>query len=228
VDKTRDNMLVVFDCDGTLADSQAAIVTAMTNSFRELGFAPPKARQVRAVVGLSLPQAISTLTQDLPEIYNSDQIAMLVERYKLHYQNLRALEQSLEPLFDGIADLIQDLSKRGIPMAVATGKSERGLNRCLEQNGLTNVFVSLQTADRHPSKPHPAMLLQAIADTGAKPDKTWVLGDTRYDMEMAQAASAKPVGVSWGYHSRKELIKSGALCVLDHPCDFLPLIDRDA
>ena len=109
-------------------------------------------------------------------------------------------------MFDGILDLLDDLERDGWLLAVATGKSDRGLKHCLEKHGVHARFVSLQTADRHPSKPHPSMALQAMADAGAGPETTIVIGDTSYDMGMARAAGATGIGAGWGYHEPSELL----------------------
>jgi phosphoglycolate phosphatase len=129
-----------------------------------------------------------------------------------------------EPLFDGILELLDALEQDGWLLAVATGKSERGLRHCLEQHNIHARFVSLQTADRHPSKPHPSMVQQAIADAGAAPRTTMVVGDTSFDMAMAAAAGATPIGAGWGYHEAQELIEAGAVAVADQPVEVLPLI----
>ena len=141
---------------------------------------------------------------------------------------LRVAGQVEEPLFDGVLELLDALEHDGWVLAVATGKSDRGLKHCLDQHGLHARFVSLQTADRHPSKPHPSMVLQAIADAGAAPETTIVLGDTSFDMAMAAAAGAMPIGAGWGYHDVEELIEAGAIAVADQPLDVLDLIGEHA
>jgi phosphoglycolate phosphatase len=129
-----------------------------------------------------------------------------------------------EPLFDGVLDLLDSLEEDGWLLAVATGKSDRGLRHCLEEHGLHARFISLQTADRHPSKPHPSMVDQAIADAGAARETTVVIGDTSFDMAMAVAAGARGIGAGWGYHDSHELIEAGAVAVADTPGDVFTLI----
>ena len=109
-------------------------------------------------------------------------------------------------------------------LGVATGKSDRGLKHCLDLHGIHARFVSLQTADRHPSKPHPSMALLAIEEAGASPETTFVVGDTSFDMAMAAAAGALPVGAGWGYHDAEDLLRAGAAGVADAPGDVLALI----
>jgi phosphoglycolate phosphatase len=131
-------------------------------------------------------------------------------------------------LFDGVLDLLDALEADGWMLAVATGKSDRGLKHCLEVHGIHARFVSLQTADRHPSKPHPSMVDQAMADAGAAPETTIVVGDTSFDMAMAVAAGARGIGAGWGYHDTEELIEAGAVAVADAPSDVLALIREHA
>jgi phosphoglycolate phosphatase len=118
-----------------------------------------------------------------------------------------------EPLYDGIADLIHELHAAGWQLGVATGKSDRGLNLCLTHHGLIDRFVTLQTADRHPSKPHPSMIAMAMAEAGASRETTVMIGDTSFDIEMAVNARVRGVGVAWGYHRPDDLIAAGAVAV---------------
>jgi phosphoglycolate phosphatase len=120
-----------------------------------------------------------------------------------------------EPLFEGIPDVLQRLADDGWLLGVATGKSDRGLAHILAHHGLTHHFVTLQTADRHPSKPDPAMLLAAMDEAGAEPHMTAMIGDTSFDMAMGKAAGARAVGVAWGYHDMRDLVDAGADVVAD-------------
>ncbi|EXS71037.1 HAD-IA family hydrolase [Sphingobium sp. Ant17] len=203
------NPLVVFDCDGTLVDSQHSICTAMTRAFEEAKLAPPDRPAILSVVGLSLPLAIARLLPDAEADFHDH----LSDRYKLAFQAMRREEGVCEPLYPGIADLVVELDAAGWLLGVATGKSDRGLALCLTHHGLIDRFVTLQTADRHPSKPHPSMLLTAMADAGATPDSTVMIGDTSFDIDMGVAAGVRSIGVAWGYHSPAELLASGAQAV---------------
>lgn len=214
--------LVVFDCDGTLVDGQAAICDTMDAAFAAAGLPKPDRNEVRRMVGLSLPQALRLLAPNASE----DQRAAAVEAYKQSYRNLRTTGQLEEPLYDGMADLIERLSADGFMLAVATGKSDRGLHACLDTHGIKHRFISLQTADRHPSKPHPAMLEEALDDAGAKPAQAVMVGDTSFDMEMAVAAGVTPIGVAWGYHEPRELLQTGAVAVA-HTMDELEALIRE-
>ncbi len=206
--------LAVFDCDGTLVDGQANIVRAMDAAFALSGLVPPPAAATRAIVGLSLPQAMRVLR---PEADHE----RLTDDFKTVYQQLRrdgGLDD--EPLFDGVAAAIDALVAAGWTLGVATGKSDRGLAHVLARHDLADRFATLQTADRHPSKPDPAMLRAAMAAAGATAAETVMIGDTSYDMAMARAAGARAIGVAWGYHRPDELVAAGAAAVADHARDL--------
>lgn len=209
--------VAIFDCDGTLVDSGATIAEALGMTFEERGMPVPPRHISRRVIGLSLVEAMASL---VPEAKLADHLA-LAERYKIHFQGLRAAGLVDEPLYPGILDLLDALEHGGWLLAVATGKSDRGLRHCLDAHGLHARFVSLQTGDRHPSKPHPSMIEEVLADSGAAAADCLMIGDTSYDMEMAMAAGALPVGVSWGYHEPDELIWAGAAIVAEQPSDIV-------
>lgn len=201
------NRLAVFDCDGTLVDSQANICRAMEACFTAHRLDPPGRDAIRRVVGLSLVPAIAMLLPDA----ETRQHELLADAYKRAFHAMRT-DRSLdpEPLFDGVAEAIEALDDAGWVLGVATGKSDRGLALILDHHGLTRRFVTLQTADRHPSKPHPAMLETAIAEAGAAPETTAMIGDTSFDIAMALNAGTHAVGVAWGYHEAHELHAAGA------------------
>jgi phosphoglycolate phosphatase len=199
--------LAVFDCDGTLIDSQINIIRAMASSFARHCLAPPDDRATRRVVGLSLVEAMQAL---LPDAEAGLHIS-LADDYKTAFQRLRA-DAALdpEPLYPGIRRLLHALHGDGWLLGVATGNSDRGLKLALEHHGIHHLFISLQTADRHPSKPHPSMLRAALADAGALPDQAVMIGDTIFDIAMGAAAGVRSIGVDWGYHDAHELIDAGA------------------
>jgi phosphoglycolate phosphatase len=207
VDARGMTRLAVFDCDGTLADGQANICTAMALAFADAGLPAPDPRQVRRIVGLSLPQAVARLVPDS----TSDLHDAVAEGYKRHFRAMRVDGRLREePLFPGIVDALVGLLDRGWRLGVATGKSDRGLRLLLAQHRIGHHFVTLQTADRHPSKPHPAMLQAAMTEAGATADTTVMIGDTGFDMAMARTAGARAIGVEWGYHLPDELTAAGA------------------
>ncbi|MFM7403883.1 MAG: HAD-IA family hydrolase [Erythrobacter sp.] len=203
--------LAVFDCDGTLVDGQADVCWAMERAFTRAGLAAPHSHAVRRVVGLSLPAAVRSLAPDLSE----DQNRAVTEFYRSSFRARREEGLLDEPLYEGIADLLRALHGAGWQLAVATGKSDRGLAACLRTHGIADLFVSLQTADRHPSKPNPAMLEAALFEAGALPGQAVMIGDTSFDMLMAQAICVAAIGVGWGYHSAGELLASGARSVVE-------------
>lgn len=201
--------LAVFDCDGTLVDGQAAVCDAMDAAFASLGLALPDRHQVRRIVGLSLPQAIRLLAPDLAEDLREE----LDRAYRDAFRATREAGQLVEPLYDGIAELVNELGAAGWSLGIATGKSDRGLAHMLATHGLSSRFVTLQTADRHPSKPHPAMLEAALAEAMVDPAAAVMIGDTQYDMAMAVNAGVRAIGVDWGYHTAQELREAGAEAV---------------
>ncbi|MXP39736.1 HAD-IA family hydrolase [Erythromicrobium ramosum] len=202
--------LAVFDCDGTLVDGQADVCWAMERAFARAGLPAPEVSAVRRAVGLSLPQAVRTLSPDLTE----DQNRAVTEFYRSSFRARREEGLLDEPLYDGIAELLRALHSAGWSLAVATGKSDRGLAACLATHGIADLFVSLQTADRHPSKPHPAMLEAALFEAGASRDQAVMIGDTSFDMLMARSIGVAGIGVGWGYHAAPELLASGAARVV--------------
>ena len=214
------NRLAIFDCDGTLVDSGATIYAALSEAFRDNGLELPPPGVCHRVIGLSLVEAMAALLPDAAP----DRHAELAEDYKRAFWQLRAAGRVEEPLYDGVIELLDALEHDGWLLAVATGKSDRGLKHCLDRHGIHARFVSLQTADRHPSKPHPSMVLQAIADAGSSPEASFVVGDTSFDMAMASAAGSAAIGAGWGYHDTKELLEAGALAVVDRPIDVLALV----
>lgn len=215
------NRLAVFDCDGTLVDSAANICVAMEECFATARLPLPPRHLTRRVVGLSLVEAVAMLhPEGEPDLH----LAM-AEDYKRAFQALRAQGMVAEPLFDGIAETIERLDGAGWLLGVATGKSDRGLAFCLEHHGLADRFITLQTADRHPSKPHPSMIETAMAEAGATPENTVMIGDTSFDIGMAKAAGVLAIGVAWGYHDRAELLAEGADLVAEHPLDLVAILE---
>ena len=208
--------LAVFDCDGTLIDGQASICETMEAAFESLGLAPPARDAIRRAVGLSLPQALRRLLPD----GDREQHGQLVDAYKQAFRAARLEGRIDQPLFAGMSELLDALAASGWKLGVATGMSDRGLTHCLETNGLTDMFVTLQTADRHPSKPHPSMLETALFEAAADPADAVMIGDTAYDMEMASAAGVRAIGVSWGYHAPVELAAAGAEFVAASPAEL--------
>jgi phosphoglycolate phosphatase len=211
------NRLALFDCDGTLVDSQHTICAAMDEAFVSTRLDPPGRAATLQIVGLSIYEAMQAL---LPE--GDDALhRSLAEEYKQAFHRMRAKGLVEEPLYDGILETIEALDAAGWMLGVATGKSDRGLALCLAHHGIADKFVTLQTASRHPSKPHPAMIEAAMAQAGASAATTVMIGDTSFDMTMAVAAGTRALGVAWGYHLPKELTAAGADSVVLHPRDIV-------
>jgi phosphoglycolate phosphatase len=213
------NKLAIFDCDGTLVDSGATIRAALEQAFDVHGLACPPIEVTRKVIGLSLMESMERLAPEGDH-------AALTQSYKEAFFAMRGAGKVEEPLFDGIVELLDRLESDGWLLGVATGKSDRGLKFCLEEHGLGGRFVTLQTADRNPSKPHPAMALAAMAEAGAEPGKTIFVGDTGWDMGCARSAGTGAIGAGWGYHEVEELTAYGAHTVAMEPADVVELADE--
>lgn len=200
--------LVVFDVDGTLIDSQHHIHHAMSAGFQAAGLAPLPRQDVLQIVGLSLPVAVAQLAAG----HDAETQARIVDVYRTAFMQARMAQAA--PLYPGALDCLERLGGRDdILLAIATGKSRRGVAAMIAAHGLEGRFVSLQTADDHPSKPHPAMLLAALDDAGVDAADAVMIGDTSFDMDMARAAGIAGFGVGWGYHAADVLTASGAAIV---------------
>ena len=205
--------LIVFDWDGTLMDSTAHIAHSIQAACRDLGLPTPSDEASRYVIGLGLRDALQITA---PTLDPSD-YPRLAERYRYHY----LLDDQRIELFAGVRELLAELRDTGYLLAVATGKGRVGLNRVLDQSKLTSLFDATRCADETFSKPHPAMVTECCDETGMNPADAIVIGDAIYDMQMAKAAGAKAIGVSWGYASVEDLVAAGADAIVRHPKDLL-------
>ncbi|KUO57201.1 MAG: hypothetical protein APF80_04245 [Alphaproteobacteria bacterium BRH_c36] len=215
--------LIIFDCDGTIVDSQHAIATAMSMAFDDHGLAQPARSDVIGVVGLSLVEAVQRL---LPA--DSGDVALQVSQsYKQAFADLRQQPHHHEQLFPGAAETIVALAAReDYLLGIATGKSRRGVEALFEREGLAEYFVTIQTADDHPSKPHPSMIERAMLECGTEALQTIMIGDTTYDIEMACAAGVAGLGVAWGYHPRVMLEAAGARSIVQEYAAVPDAIER--
>lgn len=214
--------LCVFDCDGTLIDSQHSIVDCMTSAFAAHGLPEPTPASIRHIVGLALAPAVARLLpQSAPDAH-----ARVAQSYRDAFANLRRNGTVREPLYPGVLEAMEAIESAGWLMGVATGKSRQGLMATLTGHGLHERFVTLQTADTAASKPHPDMMLRAMDEVGADPSTTVMVGDTTYDMQMARNAGARAVGVAWGYHDEEHLWDTGAHAVISDFADLPAVVEQ--
>ncbi|MEL7461031.1 MAG: HAD-IA family hydrolase [Pseudomonadota bacterium] len=201
--------LVVFDVDGTLIDSQAHIAAALEAMYRDGGRQAPDRTVLLSIVGLSLTQAIQRLEPDLSDAAVADWAAA----YRAHFVDLRRTDAP-SPMYPGAkACLDRLMAVDPLLLGVATGKARRGLDHLIAAHDLSRYFVTLQTSDLHPSKPHPAMLEAALAEAGVPASRAVMIGDTTFDMDMGAAAGVATVAVTWGYHSEERLRGTAANAV---------------
>jgi len=203
--------LILFDCDGTLVDSHAAIIVSMQRSFADHGLTAPDTEAVAAIIGLSLAEAVASLA---PAAARQGDIIASFRRYYI------AAESQLQ-LYPQVRETLLCLRQRGYWLGIVTGKSLTGLKRVLESFELTDLFYVLRTADCCPSKPHPAMVLESMREMGVPAHLTTVVGDAVFDIQMAKSANVDAVGVSFGAPMHAELMQAGARIVLD---DFSSLL----
>jgi phosphoglycolate phosphatase len=212
--------LIVFDCDGTLIDSQHNIVSAVEAVFRSIDLVPPDPLLIRQQVGLPPEAAIARM---LP-MADAKQHRRVIEAFQSMRPQLQARHRAVEPLYPGIRELIKDLQHPELFLGIATGKGRPGLDAALQWHGLAGQFHTLQTGDRCRGKPDPDMLLRALAETGLEASESVMIGDTSFDMEMADHAGFLAIGVAWGYHDPAALLAAGARAVIDHPAELLAVL----
>ena len=215
--------LVIFDCDGTLVDSQHNITTAMTWAFEQHGLVPPSRAGILRCVGLSLPETFRVLAGTAePSIQQS-----LAEHYRNAFTHGPLKRAEEEAIYPGIHETVTALASRpDVLLGVATGKSQRGVKRLFDREGWHPMFATIQTADEHPSKPHPSMIRRAMSDVGADRTRTVMIGDTSFDMEMARNAGVGAIGVDWGYHEPQHLTAAGASRIVSDGARLLRAIDE--
>lgn len=204
--------LVIFDCDGTLVDSQHMICAAMQQAYADHRIDCPPREKLLSIVGLSLAESFQRLSDGA----NGFPVETMVERYKAAFFEMRQAREVLEPLYPGAREAVEELAAcKGTLLGIATGKSQRGVRMVLGHYDLLQHFSTIKTADDAPSKPHPGMVLAAMREADASAADTIVVGDTTYDIEMARAAGARAIGVSWGYHPVADLHAAGAHDVIN-------------
>jgi phosphoglycolate phosphatase len=199
--------LIVFDWDGTLMDSEVRIVTCMQRAARDTDNPVPAVAEVREIIGLSMPRAVQQL---FPGVDDAG-VEAVIDAYRTHWLGGQIPESAL---FPGALALLQGLAADNYLLAVATGKSRRGLDKVLTESGLADLFHATRCADEAFSKPHPQMLQDILVDLDTAPQRALVVGDTEYDIQMAVNAGVEALGVSHGAHTEQRLIDNGALTVL--------------
>ena len=214
--------LVIFDCDGTLVDSQHIIIKAMRTAFETYDLEVPSDHDIRSIIGLSLDKAVGALAP----VGEPSKLQPLCEVFKASFIAQRELPDFHEPLFPGAREILKELSGRDdILLGVATGKSRRGVDKLFERENLAQYFYNIQTADDAPSKPHPGMIEQAMSETGINRQRVLMIGDTTFDIEMARNADVGAIGVRWGYHDEHLLTKAGAHILIAKFDELTELVD---
>ena len=203
--------LVIWDLDGTLIDSAHLIVDAMEKAAQAADLPVPSAEATRQIIGLSVPIAVEQLFGQLSETSSQK----LVQGYRNAYLATRSQPGFVEPIFDGCYETLRHFDDAGFIQGIATGKARRGVDHFLDTHSLDHHFVTIQTADRHPGKPDPSMVLAALSETGAEPQEAVMIGDTSFDVEMAANAGVRTIGVSWGNHAVTDLSNAGADAIVD-------------
>ena len=198
--------LLVFDWDGTLADSTRLISRSLQQACLEIGVPVPDDASARHVIGLGLVDALRYIAPALPR----ERYSELADRYR----DLYVAQENEIPLFDGVRELLDELAAAGVLLAVATGKSRAGLKRALDLQGVADRFFTTRCADEGPPKPHPEMLLHLMDRAGVEPGATLMIGDTSHDLELARNAGAAAVAVAWGAHPADGLAQFGALATV--------------
>ena len=211
--------LIVFDWDGTVMDSEHRIVTCMQRAGADTLSSIPTDAEVREIIGLGMQEAVARLW---PEA-NDDDVQKIIEAYRVHWLGDQIPDSEL---FEGASETIEALTDRGYLLAVATGKSRRGLDRVLDESGLGRYFHMTRCADEAHSKPHPQMLQDILTDLNTEPNKAIVVGDTEYDIQMAANAKVDAVGVSYGAHDQQRLIACGAKTILHSLTELIDWLEK--
>ena len=201
--------MVVFDWDGTLMDSTAVIVASLQAACADVGLPVPSDERSHHIIGLGLYDAMAYV---LPGV-GRHVYPHVVERYGHHFR----LREPAAPLFAGTEELLRELRGAGYRLAIATGKSRRGLERALEKTGLASLFHATRCGEESASKPAPDMLLDLMRMLGVGPEKTIMIGDTTHDLQMAANAGIASVAVSYGAHPREQLVALDPLACVDKP-----------
>lgn len=212
--------LVIFDWDGTVMDSTGRIIACMHKAGADLCLPVLEDDAVREIIGLGLPEALRTLYPGIDD----GALERMRERYAVHFV---AAEASPSRLYPGARETLAALRGAGLRLAVATGKSRKGLDRVWASSGLGNSFDASRCADETHSKPHPAMVTELLSELRVAPERALVVGDTSFDLQMARDAGVDRVAVSYGAHPVDRLMNFHPLAVIDALPQLLPLLGVD-
>jgi phosphoglycolate phosphatase len=199
--------LIIFDWDGTLANSTQLIVDAICKGSVDVGLPEPTQSAASGIIGLGFREATYELFGRIPD----EKLAELTGRYTHYY----GMGEDHIPLFDGVPETITHLNDKGIPLAVATGKGRRGLNKALANSGIAHHFIATRCVDECQSKPHPQMIMDLMDEVAASPERTLMIGDTSFDLQMAQNAKVASLGVTYGAHPLERLLPHQPLAHFD-------------
>ena len=204
--------LIIFDWDGTLANSTQLIVDAICKGSVDVGLPEPTQAAASGIIGLGFREATYDLFGQIPDV----QLAELTARYTYYY----GLGEDHIPLFDGVTEAVTHLTEKGVPLAVATGKGRRGLNKALANSGIAHHFIATRCVDECHSKPNPQMILDLMDEVAAKPERTLMVGDTSFDLQMAKNANVASLGVTYGAHPLERLLPHGPLALFEKFTDL--------
>lgn len=207
-------MLYIFDWDGTLSNSEEKIIYCMQRAAESIGAVPCSDHDIRNIIGLGLPEAIRTLHPNIPV----DDIAVMQESYSTHF--LTSEHLGIE-FFDGVLSTLKKIKEAGFRVAVATGKSRRGLDRVLESLELTDFFHASRCADETASKPNPLMLHELLDEFNVSVNNAVMVGDTEWDMAMAQKINMPRIAVTYGAHTKERLLRFEPDLCVDQFADIL-------
>ncbi|MFN7163652.1 MAG: HAD-IA family hydrolase [Hyphomonas sp.] len=199
--------LAIWDVDGTLVDSRAVIQACMEDAFRKTGLPPPDYDATRRVIGISLVEALAILA---PPDIGADRLDILVDHYRNAFTLQRAAPGHHEPMYAGAFELLDKLKQDGWLLAIATGKTHRGLDGLFAKHPIRQMFDTVWCADDGPGKPHPFMVEQSMRALGCGPAQSLMIGDAIHDIAMGRAAGVRSLGVSWGFGRAEELDEAGA------------------
>ena len=199
--------LIIFDWDGTLANSTQLIVDAICKGSVDVGLPVPSQEAASGIIGLGFREACYALFGQIPD----DVLTHITARYTYYYGQ----RENDIPLFDGAADVIGHLTEKGVALGVATGKGRAGLNRALDRSGIKHHFVATRCVDECHSKPHPQMILELMDEVAARPERTLMVGDTSFDLQMAQNANVASLGVTFGAHPLERLLPHAPVAHFD-------------